>query len=134
VVVEEDAALSEVVADLPAELEPSEPAEALRTAQKRVALGDQADAFDEEFIGEVMTALDQIAEAVDALWTVGEIAPELAGALTTLEEVAVRPDIQATQTDSSSPEPESGVPDGAPNPDEESSVESDTELEEESLQ
>jgi hypothetical protein len=72
---EEQTALQTVVAGLPAELDPSGSAEALRTAQKRFALGEQADAFDEEFSAEVTTALDQIEDAVDALRTVGDTAP-----------------------------------------------------------
>jgi hypothetical protein len=126
-VVEEDAALSEVVAGLPAEFDPSEPAEALRTAQKRVALGEQADAFDEEFVAEAMTAIEQLEDAVDALQTVGDTAPELAGALTRLHEVHPETEAEAAQTDSPVTEPEeSGVAESSSGSEEHSPDESDT--------
>jgi hypothetical protein len=120
-VVEEDAALSEVVAGLPAEFDPSEPAEALRTAQKRVALGEQADAFDEEFVAEATTAIEQLEDAVDALRRVSDTAPTLAAALATLQEM--HPETPAehdAQTDPPSPESaESSAADSAPGTNEE---------------
>jgi hypothetical protein len=123
-VVEGNAALSEVVAGLPAEFDPSEPAEALRTAQKRFALGEQADAFNEEFAAEMRTALDELEDAVNALYTVAHTAPELAGALTTLHEV--HPETEAAQTDSPVPEPEeSGVAESLPGPEEGATVPAD---------
>jgi hypothetical protein len=121
---EEQTALNTVVAGLPAELDPSESSEALRTAQKRFALGEQAAAFDEEFSAEMRTALDELEDAVDALQTVGDTAPELAGALTTLH--GVHPESEAAQTDSPVTElEESGVAESSSGSEEHSPDESD---------
>jgi hypothetical protein len=128
-VVEEDAAVSEVVAGLPAELDPSEPAAALRTAQKRFALGEQADAFNEEFVAEATTAIEQVENAVDALQRVGDTAPTLAAALATLQGVYPEtPTEQDAQTDAPTPEQEpmeSSAADAAPGTDEEAPTTAD---------
>jgi hypothetical protein len=66
-------------------LDAEEAEEALREAKKWFGIGERADAFDDEFVGETEDEIDEIQEALDALRDAEESATELTDAVATLK-------------------------------------------------
>lgn len=66
-------------------LDAEEAEEALREAKKWFGIGERADAFDEEFVGEAEDEIDEIQEALDALRDAEESATELTDTVATLK-------------------------------------------------